>query len=274
MSTEIINTEIKEQKLSSKKNHRLLFTLFWVIVFLIFAGRFFYDLKVYFWGDVLVYSSERYGGYDYLLHLPRGYTDFGGARPLLIYLHGAGEVGTNVRTIKKHNPVHYINGKIPPKDFPFIVVSPITPIHGWKPSQVIKLLDKIQNDNGKRWKIDPARIYLTGMSMGGFGTFATACEYPERFAAIIPVAGGGDPKKADKLINLPTWAFHGNADDVVNYNCTADMIKEMNKIGCKEVKFTTLEGAGHGIAQTVYRNPKPYQWLNQQKNYSQESKRR
>jgi predicted peptidase len=216
---------------------------------------------VYFHGDTLVYNLVSRSGYDYLLHLPVGYTDFGQARPLLIFLHGAGETGKDVRILERFDPVHYAKGKVPVKDFPFIVISPMTPRHGWQPKQVVKLLDEILEDNGKRWNIDRSRIYLTGMSMGGFGTFHVACEFPERFTAIIPVAGGGAVENAAKLKNVPTWAFHGDADDVVDHEYSANMIEAMQAENCKEAKLTTIHGAGHGIMANVYTKPETYRWM-------------
>jgi predicted peptidase len=239
----------------------LLFVFFWLISFCVIVGRCFYDLKVYFFGDMLVYCSVSRSGYDYLLHLPAGYTDFGLPRPLLIYLHGAGETGKDVRKLQHHDLVHYSKGKIPVKDFPFIVVSPMTPQHGWQSKQVIQLLDEILADKSKRWNIDRSRIYLSGMSMGGFGTFQTACEFPERFAAIIPVAGGSDVKNAGQLKDVPTWAFHGDADNIVAYECSSKIIEKMQNINCREAKLTTLKGAGHGIMQDVYTKPEIYKWM-------------
>ncbi|MDR1477975.1 MAG: prolyl oligopeptidase family serine peptidase [Planctomycetaceae bacterium] len=247
------------------------FVCFWLICTSVVAWRCCYDLKVYFGGETLVYRFVSQSGYDYLLHLPVGYTDFGQARPLMVFLHGAGETGKDVEILKHVDPVHYAKGNVPVKDFPFIVISPMTPQHGWQPKRVVQLLDEILADEGKRWNIDRSRIYLTGLSMGGFGTFKTACEFPEHFTAIIPVAGGCEVEHAAKLKNVPTWAFHGDADNVVRYECSADMIKAMQVAGCREAKLTTLRGAGHGIMKNVYTKPETYQWLlntKPQKNYS------
>ncbi|MDR2170293.1 MAG: prolyl oligopeptidase family serine peptidase [Planctomycetaceae bacterium] len=247
------------EKKNIKKNF-LPFACFWLISFAVIIGRCFYDLNVYLNGDTLVYNSSQ-NSYDYLLHLPVGYTDFGSSRPLLIFLHGAGEVGNDVRKLKKHDPVHYAKGNVPVKDFPFIVITPITPVRQWQPKKVIKLLDEILDTKGKRWSIDQSRIYLTGFSMGGFGTFDTACEFPERFTAIIPIAGGGNVVKAEKLKNVPTWAFHGNADKTVHYKYSAKMIETMKAANCKEAKLTTLHNADHRIVKNVYSKPEIYKWM-------------
>ena len=234
-----------------------------VIACSVLLFRITYDLKTWCFGSTIVVRPSV--SYDYLLHLPRGYTDFGKPRPLIVFLHGAGEVGKDVHVLKKLDVFRYANGAVPMKDFPFIVVSPLTPIRGWNPKGVINFLDRFLEDNRFRYRIDPTRIYLTGFSMGGFGTFNVASEYPDRFAAIVPLAGGCDPEKAEKLMTVPTWAFHGDADDVVDYECTKKIIDAMQEHHHPNLHFTTLPGAGHGIPRLVYIKPELYKWLLQQK---------
>ena len=173
--------------------------MFWLACAAIFIFRIGFDLQTYFFGSTIVVRKLSLYQYDYLLHLPRGYHDFG-KRPLIIFLHGAGETGKDVRTLQQLDIVHYAKNSVPPKDFPFIVVSPITPKHGWDSKHVVAFLDQFLADNRFRYNIDTSRIYLTGFSMGGFGTFQTACDFPDRFAAIVPLAGGGDPAKAARPV--------------------------------------------------------------------------
>ena len=208
----------------------------------------------------------RYGSpYDYLIHFPKGYNDFGGKRPLLVFLHGAGEVGKDVTEIAKLDVYHYASGQIPAAEFPFLVVSPVAPKHGWEPAKVVHLIDELLGDPRFAPRIDSDRVYLTGFSMGGFGTFRAACAFPDRFAAIVPLAGGGEPGDAVKLQSVPTWAFHGDADEVVTYESTKNMIDAMEDLDHPNVKLTTLHGAGHGIPKLVYTRRDLYQWLLQQK---------
>ena len=237
--------------------------LFWIGCVLIVAFRCYSGATNYFDGHTMVI---RHGfPYDYLIHLPKGYSDFGGKRPLLIFLHGAGETGKDVTEIAKLDVCHYANEKIPAEEFPFLVVSPVTPKHGWEPGKVVALIDELLGDVRFGSRIDPERIYLTGLSMGGFGTFHTACAFADRFAAIVPLAGGGNPEEAVKLQTVPTWAFHGDADEVVAYDATKNMIDAMEKLNHPNVKLTTLHGAGHGISGVVYTRRDLYQWLLQQK---------
>ena len=220
-----------------------------------------FDVTTYFDGTTFMEPSVQPDRYPYLLHLPPGYTDFGGSRPLIVFLHGAGETNKGLDVLQHCDLWSCARDHIPAKDFPFIVVCPVTPKHGWEPVQVKRFVEQIFQDYFTRYRIDPSRVYLTGVSMGGFGTFHTACAYPEMFAAIAPVCGGGEPEQAEKLMGVPTWAFHGDADDIVPYACSADMIEAMKKTGHVEARLTTFEGGGHGIAGEVYQNSELYRWM-------------
>lgn len=238
--------------------------LFWTVGAFILLFREGYDLKTWCMGSTIVVHRMSLYQYDYLLHLPMGYHD-GGKRPLIVFLHGAGEVGKDVRILRKLDIFHYANGTVLASDFTFIVVSPVTPKYGWDSKRVIAFLDEFLKDNAFRYNIDKDRIYLTGFSMGGFGTFDVACDYPDRFAAIVPIAGGCDPGKAEKLLTVPTWAFHGDADEVVAFEQSEKMIEAMRELGHQDVRLTPLHGVGHGIPESVYTRPELYQWLLKQR---------
>ena len=125
---------------------------------------------------------------NYLLFLPEGYESSGEKKwPLMLFLHGAGESGNDLEKVKLHGPPKIVGHK---KDFPFIVVSPQSPGRGWNPDTLNALLDDVVAHN----RVDPDRVYLTGLSMGGFGTWALAAAHPDRFAAIAPICGGGNPQ--------------------------------------------------------------------------------
>jgi len=120
---------------------------------------------------------------NYLLYLPKNY-DSKPAWPLVLFLHGAGERGDDLDLVKKHGPPKLVEAG---KEFPFVLVSPQCPAdHWWQPQELTALLDEIV----EKQKIDKDRIYVTGLSMGGFGTWSLAAYSPKRFAAIVPVCGG------------------------------------------------------------------------------------
>lgn len=190
---------------------------------------------------------------NYLLYLPNGYRNTGKRWPLILFLHGAGERGDDLDLVKKHGPPKIVEKKA----LPFIVVSPQCPEGKWWSNDVlIALLDHVV----ATYRVDPSRIYLTGLSMGGYGTWSLACEYPERFAAIAPICGGGNPHLAFRLVNLPVWAFHGAKDDVVPLEESQRMVNAIKKLG-GQARLTVYPNAQHDSWTRTYDNPRFYEWL-------------
>jgi len=173
---------------------------------------------------------------------------------LLLFLHGAGERGDNLELVKVHGPAKLVEKG---KDFPFVVVSPQCPKDKrWETNDLIALLDDII----LKYKIDENRIYVTGLSMGGNGTWKLAAEIPNRIAAIIPICGWGDPFAAMMMGKLPVWAFHGAKDVVVPVSSSEVMVETMKRNG-GEVKFTVYPEANHDAWTETYNNPEIYEWL-------------
>ena len=193
--------------------------------------------------------------YKYLLFLPAEYFTTKSVKfPVIIFLHGSGERGDSIDLVKKNGIPSFVEQK---SDFRFIMVAPQCPEGEiWDADRVIALLDDVQ----KQYKVDPNRIYLTGLSMGGFGTWDIACKYPERFAAIAPVCGGGFSLTANKLKNVPVWAFHGAKDDVVLPYFSESMVNAVNQYG-GNAKLTLYPEANHNSWTETYNNPELYTWF-------------
>lgn len=195
-------------------------------------------------------------GLSYLLSLPENY-EKQDAWPLLIFLHGSGERGDDLKLVKKHGPPKLIDAG---QKFPFIVVSPQCPSNQrWQASVLDRLLDDLQ----KRLKVDPKRVYLTGLSMGGQGTWSWAAQSRERFAAIIPICGRGDRTWGQRLAGLPTWVFHGVKDTAVPFETSEQMVKALKRAG-SDPKFTVYPEASHDSWTETYENPEVFKWLLQQ----------
>ncbi len=193
----------------------------------------------------------------YLLYLPKNY-DKQQPTPLLLFLHGAGERGDNLELVKIHGPPKLIAAG---KDFPFIVVSPQCPKdRWWQPVELAALLDDIEH----KYKVDQDRIYVTGLSMGGFGTWGLAGYAPQRLAAIAPICGGGEAYWTKQFAHLPVWAFHGAKDTGVPLERSQVMVDALKKNGGNP-KFTVYPDAGHDSWTETYNNPEFYQWLLEQK---------
>jgi len=201
---------------------------------------------------------------NYLLHLPEGYAAEPAKRwPVILFLHGAGERGDDLEKVYVHGPP-----KLARKDpkFPFIVIAPQTPTGGrWQATELIALLDHVVANHAA----DPKRVYLTGLSMGGYGSWELGAAHPERFAAIAPICGGGntiDIRLARRVENhplksLPVWAFHGAKDSVVPLGESERMVEAFKAIGNDDVKLTVYPEANHDSWTASYDNPKLYEWF-------------
>jgi predicted peptidase len=193
-------------------------------------------------------------GCDYLVHLPEGYAKSKKAWPLILFLHGSGERGKDLEMVKVHGVAKIVESD--PK-FPFIAVSPQCPADEWWATDVLTgLLDTIE----KKYRVDKSRIYLTGLSMGGYGTWELAFAQPKRFAAIAPVCGGGNPHLTWWLKDIPTWVFHGAKDTAVPLEESERMVKAL-KHHKADVKLTVYPEAGHDSWTETYANPKLYEWF-------------
>jgi predicted peptidase len=194
-------------------------------------------------------------GAAYLLYLPEGYGEEPDRHwPLILFLHGRGESGSNLDRVKRHGLARRLDEGLA---LPAIVVSPQCPAGGWWTTDVLSaLLDEVS----ERYVVDPDRVYVTGLSMGGFGTWALALRYPDRFAAIAPVCGGGDPARACTIRRLPVWAFHGAKDDVVAFEKSEEMVDALR--ACDgNVRFTVYPEARHDSWTETYANPELYAWM-------------
>ncbi len=221
----------------------------------------------------------------YLLYLPPGYDAKTAKKwPLILFLHGAGERGTNLAQVSVHGPAKLVkkNPPVPKTESEearknreaatkllrenFIVVSPQCPVgERWDAEALLALLDSVLASH----KVDAGRVYLTGLSMGGYGSWALLAQAPERFAAIAPICGGGSSigillpgsGKAAALKSLPVWAFHGAKDSVVVLAESERMVAAIRKAGVKDVQLTVYPEANHDSWTATYNNPKLYEWF-------------
>jgi predicted peptidase len=186
--------------------------------------------------------------------------------PVILFLHGSGETKGGAKMpvevgigshIKKHE-----------KTFPFLTVIPQSEKRTWSAAsddgkRAVAMLDEVM----KEYKVDPKRQYLTGLSMGGFGTWSLAAEYPDRWAAIVPICGGVRDKPdevAKKIKDIPCWCFHGGADPTVKPEKSREMIEALKKQGA-EPKYTEYPGVGHNSWDKAYATEELWTWLAKQK---------
>lgn len=185
---------------------------------------------------------------EFLVYLPSSYNSRQ-LWPLVVYLHGSGDRGNDPHRLINKGP---LGGQ-----HPAIIAAPqCLPSYAWEPDSVAEFVQRVAST----YAVDRQRIYLVGYSMGGQGAWQTAAEFPELFAAIVPIAGGGEPQTAKSLVTLPIWAFHGATDNVVSASHTENMIHAVREAGGKP-KMTILPGAGHGICKEVCVRSDLWEWL-------------
>ncbi|NLF39325.1 prolyl oligopeptidase family serine peptidase [bacterium] len=194
---------------------------------------------------------------NYLLYLPGAY----GTRttqewPLMVFLHGSGERGGSIDKVKKQGPPKLIAEG---RQYPYIVLSPQCPSgEWWSADLLMPLIDEII----ATYRVDTNRIYLTGLSMGGFGAWRLAGEYPWKWAAVVPICGGGNPNDAWRMRRLPFWVFHGAQDNVVPIAESQTMVDALKKRGA-DVQFTIYPDAKHDAWTATYTNDALYAWLDE-----------
>ena len=195
----------------------------------------------------------------YLFFLPKDYYSDKNTRwPLILFLHGMGERGDDLELVKIHGIPKIVKTK---KDFPFIAVSPQCPTeYVWRDKKMLQAVESLILKIIKNYRIDKTRVYVTGLSMGGYGTWALAARRPDLFAAAVPICGGGDPATVIELNNLPIWVFHGGLDKVVLPEESEKMVRALEKAGGK-VHYTLYPEAYHDSWTETYDNPALYDWM-------------
>jgi predicted peptidase len=190
----------------------------------------------------------------FVLHKPANTKE---NKPLIVFISGDGEKGTDLEKVKVHGPLKYLKTN----ELDAYVLAPqCKSDENWNIESINELILKIQKEN----KIDANRIYVTGLSSGGWAAWNLALSYPEKFAAIVPISGFVDLielESACKIANIPTRIFHGLLDDVVKVDFAISVYKELKKCNAKDVKLTIFDDAGHDSWSRVYDNPEIYNWM-------------
>ena len=203
----------------------------------------------------------------------------GGKYPLVLFLHGAGERGTDNEKQLKYLPTWLAEPRLRRTHACFVLAPQCRDDGKWvegnwsdktaasqKPEPTVDLAAAVAalEDVMKAEPVDPDRVYLTGLSMGGYGSWDLAARMPGRFAAVIPICGGGDETTAAKLAKLPIWCFHGADDEVVPAARSRSMVEAVKAAG-GNVKYTEFEGVKHDSWTPAYRDPATLEWLFRQR---------
>ena len=203
----------------------------------------------------------------YLVHFPAGFDPAEAKKyPFVLFLHGAGLRGDDLSLVKKEGPAKRVAEGM---EFPFILVAPQCPMRRWWPEEIDSLRELLVKCLSL-YPIDTSRIYLTGLSMGGFGSWHLAAAHPKAFAAVVPVCGGamhysGLAERIAVLSKVPIWVFHGAEDETVPLAKSRELVDALKSAG-GNVRFTVYEGVGHDSWTQTYNDQKVYDWMLEQRN--------
>ena len=213
--------------------------------------------------------------YEYLLRLPAGIPE--GGAPLLLFLHGSGERGDKIDRVKVHGPPK-LAGRMKALD-PFVIVAPQCPAGQWWKTESLKaLLDEVIAAHPEA--VDQRRMVVTGLSMGGYGTWNLVSKHPDLFAAAVPICGGGDlsrlrkrfkieetwnPEDILRATHLPIRVFHGGADGVVPARASQTLVDTLREAGAQRIEITVYPGVGHDSWTRTYADPNLYKWMLKQR---------
>lgn len=204
---------------------------------------------------ITAHRGEVADGYNYWLSTPDSVSDDkSDAKPVVIFLHGASLCGTDLNKVKRYGTIDAIEKG---RKLDAYVIAPQNPGGAWKPAKVMNVLDHV----AKTANIDPNRIYVLGMSLGGYGTIDLAATYPDRIAAAIAMCGGGSVKDLSGLSQVPLWIIHGTADRAVSVSQSDRVVNLIKQIDDERLAYDRIPGMNHGQPARMFYLKESYDWL-------------
>lgn len=191
--------------------------------------------------------------YNYWINLPSD-SILNSTPPVLIFLHGRSLSGTDLNKVKRYGVISEIEKG---REIPAIVVAPQVSSGSWDPDKLLTLLEDIQS----QYKTDTSRVYVCGMSMGGYGTLHFIGKYPEKLTAGVALCGGGNSKDACNLSKVPLWIQHGTADKPVPVSESRNIVKAIKACDGSNLIYKEIPGASHGAMEREFRSDDMYDWL-------------
>ncbi len=200
---------------------------------------------------------KKEGFYPFLLSIPPDSIDAQGPSPLLVFLHGRSLSGQDLNLVKKYGVLHEMEKK--GRFVPGYVVGPqVKKGESWNADKLLELVNYMT----RHYNIDSNRIYVAGMSLGGYGTLHFAGKYPEKIAAAVALCGGGDVKDACRLATIPLWIEHGQKDESVPVSESIKVAEAIKKCAnSNKLKFIVDPEANHGELEKIFRKDEFYNWL-------------
>ena len=206
------------------------------------------------------FVDQREDSLKYLIYYPKNYDSTSQKKvPLLLFLHGGGQSGADIKKVRKHGIPKLIESG---KEFPFILLAPQNPHLSkyWEEAAVMALLEKVMQDKN----VDPDRVYLTGYSRGAFGAWSLAMQYHDIFAALAPVSGAVPASYAIWMEKIPIWIFHGEDDPIISIKESEGIVTKLKELG-HDPRFTRYPDTKHNAWDSAYAKSELYEWMLAQK---------
>lgn len=195
------------------------------------------------------------GGYDFWVYTPEDYYFSQESTALIVFLHGASLCGRDLNRVLRYGPIDAVKMG---RDIPALIVAPQNPGGAWNPHKLNDVLTWME----EHYAYDRSRVYVLGMSLGGYGTLDFAGTYPEKIAAAIALCGGSTLRDYHKLGDLPLWIAHGTADRAVSVRESQKVVEGMQRLGVtNRLRYDWLKGASHGALARFFYTSKTYEWL-------------
>ncbi|MCM1475488.1 MAG: prolyl oligopeptidase family serine peptidase [Muribaculaceae bacterium] len=194
--------------------------------------------------------------YNFWLSVPQTVLTQNECKPLVVFLHGSSLCGNNLDRVKRYGTIAAISKG---HNLDSYVIAPQNPGGAWKPSKLIKLVDYMCEN----YNVDPNRVYVLGMSLGGYGTIDLVATYPDRFAAALAMCGGGTVKNLSNLNQVPLWIIHGTADRAVSISESDKVVAAMKSVDASTPRlvYNRVAGMNHSQPARLFNNPASYEWL-------------
>jgi predicted peptidase len=195
------------------------------------------------------------GGYDFWVYTPQDYYYSLENTPVIIFLHGASLCGHNLNTVRRYGPLDAI---VKGREIDALTIVPQNSGGAWSPRKIMQVLDWVKTN----YKCDTTRVYVLGMSLGGFGTMDVCGTYPNRIAAGMALCGGTSLKDVSGLGQLPFWIIHGTADRAVSISQSKSVVDKLQSAHLdSRLRYDWLEGGNHGTPARIFYLKKTYDWL-------------
>lgn len=206
-------------------------------------------------GQLAAMKGTVKGSYNFWLYAPREYVAEHRRVPVIIFLHGASLCGNNLQRVRRYGLLHAIEKG---RYYPAMVIAPQNPGGAWNPQKIAKILDWVEENHD----VDTTRVYVIGMSLGGYGTLDFAGTYPDRVAAAMALCGGSTLKDFSGLGRIPLWILHGTADRAVPVSQSKNVVKAIEDSGNDRLlRYDWLKGASHGDLARILYLKQTYDWL-------------